>query len=135
MSESSVIAELAEHIGTTNVLDLLNEAARRIIQLRANLAAAELAQLKDDFAQTESELSYEVKQNAQLRAENAEMLEALERHVEWLENVDHDYSNGNSACGCDEGAVLGQRGESQLLASSHTILAKHTMFRTTGDTI
>ena len=75
------------------------------------------------------------KQLAELRAENAEMLEALERHVEWLENVDHDYSNGNSACGCDEGAVLGQRGESQLLASSHTILAKHTMFRTTGDTI
>lgn len=54
-----------------------------------------------------------------------EMREALERHVEWLENVDHDYSNGNSACGCDEGAVLGQRGESQLLASSHAVLAKY----------
>ena len=60
-----------------------------------------------------------------LREENVALREALERHVEWLENVDHDYSNGNSAYGCDEGAVLGQRGESQLLALSHAILAKY----------
>lgn len=47
---------------------------------------------------------------------------ALESHIEWLENVDHDYSNGNSACGCDEGSVLGQRGESQLIKNSRVTL-------------
>jgi queuine/archaeosine tRNA-ribosyltransferase len=62
----------------------------------------------------------------QLRAELDEARKVIERHVEWLENVDHDYSNGNSAFGCDEGAVLGQRGESQLLASSHAYLASQT---------
>jgi hypothetical protein len=75
----------------------------------------ELAELKMDYAIKGGEMLAEI---TQLRVE-------LERHVEWLENVDHDYSNGNSACGCDEGAVLGQRGESQLLASSHAILAKY----------
>jgi chromosome segregation ATPase len=59
------------------------------------------------------------------QAELDEARKVIERHVEWLENVDHDYSNGNSAFGCDEGAVLGQRGESQLLASSHAYLASH----------
>ena len=54
-----------------------------------------------------NELAERVKE---LEAENKRLREALEECVEWLENADMSYANGNVCNGIDEGDILGWNG-------------------------
>jgi hypothetical protein len=55
--------------------------------------------------------------------EIAKLRAALERCVDWLENAPFDYSNGNVACGVDEGNVRGQEGHKQVVDSAKAALS------------
>ncbi len=48
---------------------------------------------------------------------------ALERCVQWLENASFDYSNGNTACGVDEGNVLGWEGHKDVVDAAKNALS------------
>ena len=77
----------------------------------------QIADLRANYTVLEHELAYqEEKVLPKLRA-------ALERCVEWLEHAPFDYSNGNTACGVDEGNIRGWEGHKQVVDAAKTALS------------
>lgn len=58
-----------------------------------------------------------------LQAELDDARKMIENFVMWLENVDHNYKNGNVAQGTDEGEYHGQKGEKELILRATAYLA------------
>jgi hypothetical protein len=55
--------------------------------------------------------------------EIAKLRAALERCVDWLEHAPLDYSNGNTACGVDEGNIRGWEGHKQVVDAAKAALS------------
>jgi hypothetical protein len=55
--------------------------------------------------------------------EIAKLRAALERCVDWLEHASFDYSNGNKACGVDEGNVRGWECHKQVVDAAKSALS------------
>jgi hypothetical protein len=79
-----------------------------------NQAAAELAKLKNDLAQADSELSYEIKQNAELRA-------ALKEAGEVIENIVVSFADDAPHPISSYAQVVLDRGRAFLKAHAHLL--------------
>jgi len=69
--------------------------------------------------------TYEMRTGNTTRAAREELTQlraALERCVNWLEHAPFDYSNGNTACGVDEGNVRGWEGHKQVVDAAKAAL-------------